>query len=68
MIVYDGLELLDSKLDSKNLWKKSLKYSPGAPFEQSNAVSNQTCLVVSHGSSVSILNFLKDRIVPGRQF
>ena len=68
VIVYDGSELLDTKIDSKNLWKKSLEYSPGEPFEQINAVSNQTCLVVAHGSFISILNFWKDRIVAGQHF
>ena len=66
--VFDNLELLDSKIESKSLWKKSFKYSPGAYFEQINAVSNQTSLIVSHASTISVLNFWKDRIIPSREF
>eukprot|EP00092_Neocalanus_flemingeri_P031519 GFUD01034230.1.p1 GENE.GFUD01034230.1~~GFUD01034230.1.p1 ORF type:complete len:448 (-),score=113.19 GFUD01034230.1:83-1426(-) len=66
--VYDVLELIDPKVAEKNLWKKSFDYSPGQYFEQINAVSNTTSLVVSHASKISILNFWKDRISPSREF
>jgi len=71
--VFDALELLDSKIESKNLWKKSYNYSPEANMhnlhvEQINAVSNQTSLIVAHVSRFSILNYWKDRIIPSREF
>jgi len=65
--VYDALELLDKKIENKNLWKKSFGYSPGAYFEQINAVSNKTSLIVTHATTISILNFWKDRIIPSRE-
>ena len=43
------------------------QYSPGAYFEQINAVSNKTSLIISHASTISILNFWKDRIIPSRE-
>jgi hypothetical protein len=43
-------------------------YSPGAYFEQINAVSNKTNLIVCHSSKVSILNFWKDPIRTSNEF
>ena len=68
VVVYDALELLDTKIETKNLWKKTFEYSPGADNEQINAVSNKTSLIVTHASTISILNFWKDRIIPSREF
>ena len=33
-----------------------------------NAVSNKTSLIVTHASTISVLNFWKDRIIPSREF
>ena len=66
--VFDALELLDKNIEAKNLWMKTVEYSPGAYFEQINAVSNTTSLIISHASNISILNFWKDRIIPSREF
>jgi WD40 repeat protein len=66
--VYDALELADTKIETKNLWKKTFEFSPGADYEQINAVSNKTSLIVTHASTISILNFWKDRIIPSREF
>jgi hypothetical protein len=65
--VYDAMELLDKKIKTENLWKKTFEYSPGAYFEQINAVSNKTSLIISHASTISILNFWKDRIIQSRE-
>ena len=54
VVVYDALELLDTKIETKNLWKKTFEYSPGADYEQINAVSNKTSLIVAHASTISI--------------
>lgn len=65
--VYDALELLDKKIETKTLWKKTFEYSPGAYFEQINAVSNKTSLIVTHDTNISILNFWKDRKMPSSE-
>ena len=66
--VFDTLELVDSKIESKDLWTKCVSYSPGHYFEQINAVSNKTSLIVHHASTISVLNFWKDRIISSREF
>eukprot|EP00092_Neocalanus_flemingeri_P029888 GFUD01032453.1.p1 GENE.GFUD01032453.1~~GFUD01032453.1.p1 ORF type:complete len:416 (+),score=93.23 GFUD01032453.1:52-1299(+) len=62
VVVYDVSELIDTKVETKLLWKNKFEYSIGQNSEQINAVSNSTSLVVSHASKISILNFWKDRI------
>ena len=54
VVVYDALELLDTKIENKNLWKNTFEYFPGAYFEQINAVSNKTSLIETHASTISI--------------
>ena len=66
--VYDVEELVDTKVASRNLWKKNFDYLPRGDFEQINAVSNTTSILVSHSSKISVLNFWKDRIIPSREF
>ena len=61
--VYDVQELIDTTIATKDLWENHLYYSPGGYAEQINAASNTTSLVVSHASTISILNFWKDRII-----
>ena len=68
VVVCDVLELIDTKVEDKKLWKMSFDYSPGAYFEQINAVSNRTNLIVCHSSKVSLLNFWKDRISTSKEF
>ena len=68
VVVCDVLELIDTKVEDKKLWKRSFDYSPGAYFEQINAVSNRTNLIVCHSSKVSLLNFWKDRISTSKEF
>jgi len=66
--VYDVLELVNTKIEDKNLWFKDSDYLPGEYFEQVNAVTNTTSLIVSHASKLSISNFWKDRITPSQDF
>ena len=66
VVLCDVSEMIDTKVDSKKFWKRSFDYPPGAYFEQINAVSNTTSLIVCHSSKVSILNFWKDRISPSK--
>ena len=66
--VFDTLDLVNSKIESKDLWSKCYSYSPGHYFEKIDAVSNQTSLIVYHASTISILNFWKDRLIPSREF
>ena len=68
VVVCDILELIDTKVEDKKLWKRSFDYSPGASFEQINSVSNTTNLIVCHSSKVSLLNFWKDRLITSKEF
>lgn len=64
--IYDASELLDTKTDTNELWKRCEKFLAGqrsTNFPIMNAVVNQTCLVVS-AKHVNILNFWKDRSIP----
>ena len=62
--IYDILELVDTKVEAKDLWVRNFDYSP----DQICAVSNASSLIVSHDKKISILNFWKDRICPSRVF
>ena len=68
VIVYDAIELLDKKVDSAELWKRNFSFPHGSYFEQINAVSNTTNLIVCHKGKISILNFWKDRINMSQTF
>ena len=68
VIVYDAIELLDKKVDSAELWKRNFSFPHGSYFEQINAVSNTTNLIVCHKGKISILNFWKDRISKSQTF
>ena len=59
---------MNFKIESKDLWSKCYSYSPGHYFEKIYTVSNQTSLIVYHDSTISILNFWKDRLIPSREF
>ena len=58
--VFDVLELVDIKVETKNLWKRKFDYN----IYLYNAVSNTTSLFVAHNKKISILNFWKDQICP----
>merc|ERR1712215_382729 len=59
--VYDINEILDTRTDTKKLWKRSFNFPQGGHYENINAVSNTTSLLVSHGSKLEVLNFWKDQ-------
>ena len=66
--VINATELLNKKLEAAKLWKRSLTFTPGSYFEQINAVSNTTSLIVCHRGKISIHNFWKDRISNSHTF
>ena len=69
--VYDALDLINTKLETQNLWKKLFEFPTGENYEQNlqiNSVLNTTSLVVSHASKISIMNFWKDQLRPSRVF
>jgi len=68
VFVHDATELLDKKVDSAKLWKRNFSFPHGSYFEQINAVSNTTSLIVCHKGKISILNFWKDRIKESQTF
>ena len=65
--VFDKLELVDFNIESKDLWRRSVEYSHGTYSEHIIAVSNTTSLIVHHNTTVSILNYWKDRIIKSKR-
>ena len=60
--IYDTKELLDSKVETKDLWKFSkLENTSQNTWCQLNAVTNSTKLAITGKKTLKVLDFWKDR-------
>ena len=62
VVVVDAIELIDKKLETDKLWRRTFPFYPGASYNQIIAVSNTSNLIICYKENISILNFWKDRI------
>ena len=57
-VVLDVHQLVDEKVELTKIWSRRFSFNPGPGRDnQINAVTNDTSLIVSHDSMISIIDF-----------